>query len=433
MELAAAASATPFALWLNSFFSGYDYSILDFMNTLAVNAGGILTPIMKAITFIGEKGIIFFLLAFILVLSPKTRKLGVCVFGAVSCGYLVNNIILKEAVARVRPFLDTANEHFRDYKSFWDAVGSPAEDGFSFTSGHVTAAAAGMFALLFSKGKKMIVPSIAWIGLTMVSRNYLVAHYPSDCLFGLIIGIASALIAWGISNFIFNWLDDNGDYAFCNWILTAKLPFSADEVREKASGSLESIKGKASESFDSIKGKASDSFDSIKGKASNLSMPDIDIKGAGKKLLGDKPPKREAAAPKASKKESSDWNSRWAEYKKSKYPQGEESAKAAEDAENAAEEDVKVFTGTKKAAPVMETKDKKIENVPAAEQTPTEEEILKAPTKNAKKGAMELDLDNWDDLSDFINADIEPEIYKETAPEKSTKSSGGAYRGRHVK
>lgn len=423
MELAAAASATPFALWLNSFFSGYDYSILDFMNTLAVNAGGILTPIMKVITFIGEKGIIFFLLAFILVLSPKTRKIGVCVFGAVSCGYLVNNIILKEAVARVRPFLDTANAHFRDYKSFWDAVGSPAEDGFSFTSGHVTAAAAGMFALLFSKGKKMIVPSIAWIGLTMVSRNYLVAHYPSDCLFGLVIGILSALIAWGISSFIFNWLDDNGDYPFCNWILTAKLPFSAGEIREKASGSLESIKDKAS-----------DSFDSIKDKASNLSMPDIDIKGAGKKLMGSKFPKREAPAkPKAAKKDSSDWNSRWVEYQKSKHPQAAEAGKSAEEAESPAEEDVKVFTGTKKAAPIIEADVKKAEDVPAAEKLPTEEEILKAPTKNANKGAMELDLDNWDDLSDFINADMEPELPKENAPERNAKSSGGAYRGRHVK
>ena len=422
MELAAAASATPFALWLNSFFSGYDYSILDFMNTLAVNAGGILTPIMKAITFIGEKGIIFFLLAFILVLFPKTRKIGVCVFGAVSCGYLVNNIILKEAVARVRPYLDTANEHFRDYKSFWDAVGSPAEDGFSFTSGHVTAATAGMVALLCCKGKKMIAPSIAWIGLTMVSRNYLVAHYPSDCLFGLVIGIVSALIAWGISNFIFNWLDDNGDYAFCNWILTVKLPFSAGEIREKASGSLGSIKDKAS-----------DSFDSIKDRASNLSMPDIDIKGAGKKLMGDRFPKRESAAPKASKMDSSDWNSRWAEYKKSKHPQAGENEKAAEDVENAAEEDVKVFTGSKKAAPVMVTEDKKTAAAPAAEKAPIEEEILKAPTKNAKKGAVQLDLDNWDDLSDFINADIEPEIYKESTLEKSAKSSGGAYRGRHVK
>ena len=195
MELAAAASATPVALWLNSFFSGYDYAILDFMNTLAVNAGGILTPIMKAVTFLGEKGIMFFLLAVILMLFPRTRKMGVCVFGAVCCGALISNIILKDMVERVRPFLDEANEHYMDYKSFWDAVGSPAEDGYSFPSGHVTAAAAGMLALVFTKGKKMIAPAILWIGLMMVSRNYLMAHYPSDVLFALIIGAVSALIA----------------------------------------------------------------------------------------------------------------------------------------------------------------------------------------------------------------------------------------------
>ena len=414
MELAVTASATPIALWLNSFFSEFDYTILDFMNTLAVNAGGILTPIMKVITFLGEKGIIFFLLAFILILFPKTRKIGVCVFGAVSCSYLVNNIILKEAVARVRPFLDEANVHYRDYRSFWDAVGSPAESGFSFSSGHVTAAAAGMFALLFTKGKKMILPTFLWVGLMMVSRNYLVAHYPSDCLFALIIGIISALIAWGISSFIFNWLDDNGDYPFCHWVLNAEIPISFGKIKDKAA-----------DSFDSIKDKASDSFGSIKDKASNISMPDINIKGAGKKLIGDKSAAREAAKPKASKKDASDWNSRWAEYQKSKHPKAAESEKAAEDAESAVEEDVKVFTGSKAAAPAVE--EEEVPAVPVHEK----EEILKAPTKNAKGGA--LDLDNWTDLSDFINADLEPEVYEKPVPEKNRKNQGGAYKGRHIK
>ncbi len=425
MELAAAASATPFALWLNSFFSGYDFAILDFMNTAAVNAGGILTPIMKAISFLGEKGILFFLLSAILMLFPKTRKMGLCVFGAVSCGYLINNIILKETVARVRPFLDGANAHYRDYKSFWSAVGSPAEDGFSFASGHVTAAAAGMFALLFTKGKKMILPTIAWVGLMMISRNYLVAHYPSDCLFALVIGILSALIAWGISSFIFNWLDDNGDYPFCRWVLNARLPFSFGEIKDKAVGSFDSIKDKAAGSFDTIKDKAAGSFDSIRDRASNISIPDI--RSAGKKPADDSLPSRETAKAGISKKEASDWNSRWAEYQKNKHPHAVRSEKAEEDSKNTAEEDVKVFTGSRNTAPSEDS----------AEKTPIsvseEEEILKAPTKNAKKGVPDFDLDNWTNLSDFINAAPEPEVYKRPVSERSSRSQGGAYKGRHVK
>ena len=428
MELAATASATPIALWLNSFFSGYDYTILDFMNTLAVNAGGILTPIMKAITFIGEKGIIFFILAFILILFPKTRKIGVCVFGAVSCGYLINNIILKGLVARVRPFLDEANIHYRDYRSFWDAVGSPAEKGFSFPSGHVTAAAAGMFALVFTKGKKMVLPAIAWIGIMMVSRNYLIAHYPSDVLFALVIGILSALIAWGISNFIFNWLDDNGDYKMCNWILNAELPISFGKLKDKASDSFDSIKDKASDSFSSIKDKASDSFDSIKDKASNISMSDI--KNAGRKLKGDKAPAFEVPKSKAVKKETSDWNSRWDEYRRNKHPQDADE-KVVEPAEKAAEEDVKVFTGSKKVSVTEDDAEFTIAPVPKSAPV-LEEEIFTAPTKTAKKGVEQYDLDNWDDLTSFINDDSEIEVYKKPRNEKS-RSQGGAYKGRHVK
>ncbi|MCP6571144.1 hypothetical protein NL494_28655, partial [Klebsiella pneumoniae] len=63
-----------------------------------------LTPLAKFITLIGEKGLVLFALAFIFMLFSKTRKLGVCLFGAVCCGALITNIILKDLIARPRPF-----------------------------------------------------------------------------------------------------------------------------------------------------------------------------------------------------------------------------------------------------------------------------------------------------------------------------------------
>lgn len=405
MELAAAASVTPVAIWLNTFFSGYDYAILDFMNTLAVNAGGILTPIMKAVTFLGEKGIMFFLLAVVLMLFPKTRKIGVCVFGAVCCGALISNIILKDMVQRVRPFLDEANEHYMDYKSFWDAVGSPAEDGYSFPSGHVTAAAAGMLALVFTKGKKMILPAIVWIGLMMVSRNYLMAHYPSDVLFALIIGTVSALIAWGITTLFFNYFEDNDDFPLSNWILTAELPIG-----------IPSISG--------IKDKAADSFDALKDKASGISMPEFKRRPAGKKPAGDKAPVREAPKKKPVSKEPADWNSRWDEYRKSKHPQNSGEAKPT--AADADEDDVKVFTGSKKTAPA-----KTANEAPAMPERA--EKVSAAPAKSAKKTSSDFNLDDWDDLNAFLNSDVDIDLPETPRPEKSARSRSGEYKGRHSK
>ena len=213
MEFTAAAS------WLNTFFAGFDNGILEFMHTLETSAGGVLTPLAKFITLIGEKGLVMFILAFAFMLFPKTRKLGVCMFGAVCCGALITNIILKDLIARPRPF-----EAMAPFMKYWNNVGSPAEDGFSFPSGHVTAAAAGMAAMMFVKGKKFILPSALYVFLMCFSRNSLMAHYPSDVLAASIVGLFSAFVAYLIASFIFEYCEDNDDLPFFNTILYFRVP-----------------------------------------------------------------------------------------------------------------------------------------------------------------------------------------------------------------
>lgn len=207
MELSAA------AMFLNSFFAGYDKAILTVMHALS-KAGAVLTPLMKLITLLGEKGIIFFLLALLCICFPKTRKFGVCVFGAVCCGALITNIILKDAVARPRPF-----ESVELFRQWWQSIGAPAEDGFSFPSGHATAAAAGMTAIRLMKGKKWTVPALVWVLLMMISRNYLMAHYPSDVLVGALIGVASGFIAFFIARLIFDLLEKRNDIPLFDLLL----------------------------------------------------------------------------------------------------------------------------------------------------------------------------------------------------------------------
>ncbi len=208
MELTAAAA------WLNSFFAGYDQAILSLMHRLAVSMGGVLTPLTRLITLLGEKGLLFFLAAVVLMLFPRTRKAGVCMFGAVACGALITNIILKDTVARPRPF-----ETLELYRGFWEFLGSPAEDGFSFPSGHVTAAAAGMVSLCLSRGRKWALPSAVWVLAMAFSRNYLMAHYPSDVLFAAVIGAASAFVAWGVTKLIYHFLEKYDGVYFCAFCL----------------------------------------------------------------------------------------------------------------------------------------------------------------------------------------------------------------------
>ena len=213
---------TAAALWLNSFFSGYDMAILSILHSIAAAVGVVLTPLMKLVTLLGEKGIIFFLIALVCMCFSRTRRLGVCIFGAVCCGALITNVILKDAVARPRPFLSDVNQ----FGQWWMAVGSPKEDGFSFPSGHVTAAAAGMTAISLMKGKRYIVPSVVIVLLMGIARNYLMAHYPSDVLFAVIIGVASGFIAWFITRFIFDLLERHDDNNICALVLDYDVPFT---------------------------------------------------------------------------------------------------------------------------------------------------------------------------------------------------------------
>lgn len=362
---------TAIAQWLNTTFAGYDSAILSFMNTMAGKAGGVLTPLMKVITFLGEKGIIFFLLALGFMCFSRTRKMGVCMFGAVCCGALITNIILKDMVARPRPF-----EYMAVYKSYWDYLGSPAESGFSFPSGHVTAVAAGMGSLCFTKGKKMIVPSVLVVVLMAVSRNYLMAHFPSDVLFAAVIGALSAVIAYLITRAIFIYLEDNDDFPFCATLLYFDLPVRLPD-KDAVAGFVNragKTTGKSTRRATAERGAArrGDGEGTHSAKPTRTRETDGATEGAfsgalrfamnaGSELLGKnaakrtadtdedetepkrEPPKRESVRREPPKRKSastspSDWSSRWDSYrsakdgaKRSDAPAGEFTARFAAD------------------------------------------------------------------------------------------------------
>jgi undecaprenyl-diphosphatase len=214
MELTAAAS------WLMDTFSGIDLGILSLMHTLAVKAGWLLTPLCRLVTLLGEKGIVFFLLALGLMCFAKTRPLGVCMFGAVCCGALITNVLLKDWVARPRPF-----ETLKVYWDWWVFVGSPAEDGFSFPSGHVTAAASAMSALCFLGGRRRAWPAVGVVLLMAIARCYLMAHFPSDVLAAAAIGVFSGFVAYLITRqiFAFFFTRKKGD-RLAHFVLNYDLP-----------------------------------------------------------------------------------------------------------------------------------------------------------------------------------------------------------------
>ena len=88
-----------------------------------------LDKIMVAITSLGNAGILWIVMAAVLLIIPKTRKAGLCMAIALILDLLITNCLLKNLVARTRPY-DVAN--------FTDLIVKKPKD-YSFPSGHTAA------------------------------------------------------------------------------------------------------------------------------------------------------------------------------------------------------------------------------------------------------------------------------------------------------
>ena len=144
-----------------------------------------LDKIMVAITSLGNAGILWIVMAAVLLIIPRTRKVGLCMAIALVLDLLMTNCLLKNLVARTRPY-DVAN--------FTDLIVKKPTD-YSFPSGHTAASFAAVTALFMRKEK--LLGSIACVVAVLIafSRMYLYVHFPTDILGGIVVGIASGVAA----------------------------------------------------------------------------------------------------------------------------------------------------------------------------------------------------------------------------------------------
>jgi len=223
--LVATESMTAIAQWINSTFAQFDFKILEFYHSLHTgSAGAIWDFFFEKFTLLGEDGIFLILLGLFLMLFKKTRKTGICVVFAIGFGAVFTNLTIKELVARPRPYC--ANQTFQDW---WIAVGHGLESEFSFPSGHTTASMAAMTSIFLNSKKKYI----SWLAFVFVivmgaSRNFLMVHYPSDIIGGIIVGGLAAVIAYILFSFIFNKLTKR-ESKLCRFIIN----FSVADIFKK--------------------------------------------------------------------------------------------------------------------------------------------------------------------------------------------------------
>ncbi|MCL1914065.1 MAG: phosphatase PAP2 family protein [Eubacteriaceae bacterium] len=137
----------------------------------------VLDKFMIALTSIGEHGMVWIVIALLLIFRKDTRKYGFSLVLSLVAVQLVGNSLLKPLVKRLRPYLAMG---------LATPLESPPVD-FSFPSGHSSSAFAGAF--LFSRAyRKLSIPIYIFGSLLAFTRIYLLLHYPSDILAGALLG-----------------------------------------------------------------------------------------------------------------------------------------------------------------------------------------------------------------------------------------------------
>lgn len=185
-------------LLLNTFAEGFDLPILDWIQ--ANLQSPLMDKIMPIITMFGDAGIFWIACALLLMVFPKTRRIGFGMGIAMAMGVLICNVTLKPLVGRIRPYDYQIQELGRTWENL--LVGGKLlvemPHDFSFPSGHTIASFEACTVLMLSN-KKLGIPATLLAILIAFSRLYLYVHYPTDVIASVILGTIFGIIGWWLA------------------------------------------------------------------------------------------------------------------------------------------------------------------------------------------------------------------------------------------
>ena len=161
-----------------------DESVFHALNQAGSNV--FLDALMTAFTVV--MGISFVMATFAIVLWLRGRKeLAIDYLVLIALASILAEVI-KMVTDRQRPFDVLPNVNTISL------LGLTSASGPAFPSGHAARAFAVAALLSFGRGPRIYVISFALAGCVAVSRVYLGLHWPSDVLFGALLGIVTAFL-----------------------------------------------------------------------------------------------------------------------------------------------------------------------------------------------------------------------------------------------
>ncbi len=165
----------------------FDLPILDWIR--AHLTCPVLDAFFSTVTHLADAGILWIVLAVVLLAIRRHRKAGIAMALALAMGLLLCNLIMKPLFGRIRPY---------DYQlQQWGQVIPlliQAESDYSFPSGHTIASFESATVLLLYN-RKWGIAAMVMASLIAFSRLYLYVHYPTDVLCSVILGVGIAIAA----------------------------------------------------------------------------------------------------------------------------------------------------------------------------------------------------------------------------------------------
>lgn len=138
-----------------------------------------LNPVMLGITKLGDMGFVWLVIIAYLAFYKKDRQAAFAMLVALGLTVLVGNVVIKNIVARARPF---------EVYPYIDLLLTAPKD-YSFPSGHTASsfAVAAIIQYFYPKQAKY-----AWVLACLIafSRMFLFVHFPTDILGGIVLGLA---------------------------------------------------------------------------------------------------------------------------------------------------------------------------------------------------------------------------------------------------
>ena len=161
----------------------FEGSILLFLQNYVRNP--VLNALLIPFTLSNNAGISCILIVAVFIYFKSFRKAGILMGISLLLEFLLNNLIIKNLFARIRPY--------EVIDGLILLVGKAPD--YSFPSGHTGSAFALAVVIFMVMDRKYGIIALILASLMGFSRLYVGIHYPSDVLGGVILGVVTSVIA----------------------------------------------------------------------------------------------------------------------------------------------------------------------------------------------------------------------------------------------